>query len=121
MAKFKIQQLTGVIPAMQTIFDANEDIDEKAMRALVDFLVEKRIGGLYLTGSTGEGLLMSDEERMRVVDIICDQVRGRVPIMVHVGAISTKRSIGLSKHAYAAGADAIASIPPFYYLSLIHI
>ena len=71
--------------------------------------------GLYLTGSTGEGFLMTPEERKKVVEVVIDEVHGRIPVIVHVGAISTKISIDLAKHAYATGADAISSVPPFYW------
>ncbi|GAA0179900.1 N-acetylneuraminate lyase [Clostridium sediminicola] len=115
MGKFKIEEFTGVIPALLTVFDENENIDEKRTRGFINHLIEKGIDGLYLTGSTGEGFLMSLEERKKVVEIIIDEVSGRIPIMVHIGAIGTKNSIELAKHAYEAGADAISSVPPFYW------
>ncbi len=71
--------------------------------------------GFYLTGSTGECFTMTAEERNLVVDTVIDQVKGRVPVIVHVGDIGTKKSIELAKHAYEAGADAISSVPPFYW------
>ena len=58
---------------------------------------------------------MTAEERNLVVDTVIDQVKGRVPVIVHVGDIGTKKSIELAKHAYEAGADAISSVPPFYW------
>ena len=76
------------------------------------------VHGLYITGSTGEGFLMDLEERKRAVEITVDEVAGKVPVMVHVGAISSKLSVDLTRHAYEAGADAISSVPPcILYLS----
>lgn len=115
MANFKIQDFTGVIPALLTVFDENENIDEKRTRAFVNHLIDKGVNGLYLTGSTGEAFLMSLDERKKVVEIVIDEVEGRIPIMVHIGAIGTKNSIELAKHAYSVGADAISSVPPFYW------
>ncbi|MFV0379462.1 MAG: N-acetylneuraminate lyase [Anaerorhabdus sp.] len=115
MAKFDIKDFKGVIPAMVTPFDENENIDEKGLKELVDYLIDKGVHGLYLTGSTGEGFLMDLEERKRVVEIVIEKTNGRVPIVVHVGAISTKLSIELAKHAQEKGADGISSVPPFYY------
>lgn len=115
MKDFDVKNLTGVIPAVLTIFDKDENIDEKGMRELVSYLVSKGIDGLYLTGSTGEGFTMTSEERKRVVEIVIDEVDNRVPIIVHVGAIGTKISIDLAKHAQEVGADAISSVPPFYW------
>ena len=115
MSKFDIKDFKGVIPAVLTAFDKNEEIDEKGMRELVSYLIDKGVNGLYLTGSTGEGFTMSSEERKRVVEIVMDENKGRVPVVVHVGAIGTKLSIELAKHAEEVGADGISSVPPFYW------
>ncbi len=116
MANFDVKDFKGVIPALLTVFfDENENVDEKRTRGFVSHLIEKGIDGLYLTGSTGEGFLMTGIERKQVVEIIMDEVAGRIPVMVHVGAIGTKNSIELAKHAYEVGADAISSVPPFYW------
>lgn len=115
MSKFTLQEIRGVIPALMTCFDAEENIDEKAQRALVDHLLAAGVDGFYTTGSTGAAFTMTDAERMRVAEIIVDQVAGRVPVIVHIGAIGTKRSIALAQHAESIGADAISSVPPFYW------
>ncbi len=95
MPKFGIKSITGVIPAMVTPFDENEKLDEARLRAVVRFLIERKLEGLYITGSTGESFLMSPEERKRVVEITVDEVKGRIPIIAHIGAISTHHSIDL--------------------------
>jgi len=115
MAKFSETDLRGVIPALITPFDEQENFDEKRMRAVVDHLLNKGVNGLYLTGSTGEGFLMTPDERKQVVEVVVDQVAGRVPLISHVGAIGTKVSIDLAKHAEKAGVDALSSVPPFYW------
>lgn len=111
----KFTSFSGVYPAMVTPFDENEQLDEKRLRALINFLIERKLEGLYVTGSTGETFLMSPEERKRVVEITVDEVKGRVPIIAHIGAIGTHVSIDLAKHAEKAGVDAISSVPPFYW------
>ncbi len=115
MAKFEMKQMTGVIAAMITLFDENEEVDVKRTENLVDFLLKQEIDGFYLTGSTGEGFLMTEEERKLVVETVIKRVAGRKPVIVHVGDIGTKKSVDLAKHAYAAGADAVSSVPPFYW------
>lgn len=115
MSKFNVKDMRGVIPALVTPFDEKENFDEKRMRALVDHLISRRVDGLYLTGSTGEGFLMTPQERMKVVEVVADQVNGRIPLIAHVGAIGTKVSIDLAKQAASAGVDAISSVPPFYW------
>jgi len=106
---------SGVYPAMVTPFDENEKLDEGRLRALVNFLIERKLEGLYITGSTGESFLMSPEERKRVVEITVEEVRGRIPVIAHIGAIGTHSSIDLARHAEASGVDAISSVPPFYW------
>lgn len=115
MNRFNINDFKGVIPAVVTVFDKDENIDEIGMRQLISFLIDQGVNGLYLTGSTGEGFTMVPEERKRVVEIVIDETAGRVPVVVHVGAIGTKISIDLAKHAERAGADGISSVPPFYW------
>lgn len=115
MEHFDIKEIQGVMPAMLSVFDEYEEVDVKRTEALVDFLLEKNIGGFYLTGSTGEGFLMTGEERKLVVETVVRRVAGRKPVIVHVGDIGTKKSIDLAKHAYGVGADAISSVPPFYW------
>lgn len=115
MTQERIQDFKGVIPAMLTIFDQHEEIDEAATRAFVRYLLGFKIGGLYLTGSTGEGFLLTGDERKRYVEIVMDEVNGKVPVVVHVGAMSTKLSIELAQHAEQVGAAGISSVPPFYW------
>ncbi|RLL82357.1 N-acetylneuraminate lyase [Petrotoga sp. HKA.pet.4.5] len=115
MANFQINEIKGVIPAILSIFNKEEEIDEKSTRSFIDFLLDQGVNGLYLTGSTGEAFLMNLEERKKYVEIVAEQVKGKVPIIVHIGAIGTRNSIELAKHAYKIGADAISSVPPFYW------
>lgn len=115
MPKFKMKDIKGVIPALLTPFDREENLDEKGLRALIDRLINEGAHGLYLTGSTGEGFLMNQKERMQAVEIAIDEIAGRIPVIVHVGAISTKLSLELTHHASEFKADAISSVPPFYY------
>lgn len=115
MKTMRLDRLGGVIPALLTCFDTNENFDEQCQRSVVRFLLSKGVDGLYLTGSTGETFLMDGEERKKVVEVVSDEVAGRVPIIVHVGDIGTKKSIKLAEHAYEHGAAAISSVPPFYW------
>ncbi|RRD63966.1 dihydrodipicolinate synthase family protein [Fretibacterium sp. OH1220_COT-178] len=105
----------GVIPALITCFDSKGSFDEKRMRLVVRDLLAQNVQGLYLTGSTGEAFLMTLEERKRVVEVVADETAGRVPLIVHVGAISTRHSTELALHAKDVGVDAISSVPPFYW------
>ncbi len=112
---FKSTKIKGIIPALVTPFDKDENLDLERLESLVEWLLTKKVNGFYLTGSTGEGFLMTMEERKLVAENVVRIVNGRVPVIVHIGNISTKLSIELAQHAEKIGADAISSVPPFYW------
>ena len=115
MSKFAMTDIKGVIPAMLSFFDQEENLDLSCTERMVDFMIDHGADGFYLTGSTGACFTMTAEERNAVVKTVVQKVNGRVPVIVHVGDIGTKKSIELAKYAYEAGADAISSVPPFYW------
>ena len=115
MSEFTLKDFRGVIPAALSIFDENENLDLEATKKFTEFLLKFDIGGLYLTGSTGEGFLMSAEEREKSSQAVIEVAKGKVPVVVHIGDIGTKKSIDLAKAAEEAGATAISSVPPFYW------
>ncbi len=110
-----IYDFKGVIPAVLSVFDKEENFDEQGTRDLIRHLLTYDIGGLYITGSTGETFLMTSEERMRQVEIVMEEVGDKVPVVVHVGAMSTRETIRLAKHAEQLGAAGVSSVPPFYF------
>jgi N-acetylneuraminate lyase len=107
-------QYQGAWPALLTPATEDGGVHEAVLRDLTDYLIDKGIGGLYLCGSTGEGVFMSVEERKQVTEVVMDQAQDRVPIIVHVGCVATRHSIALARHARERGVDGVASIlPPF--------
>jgi N-acetylneuraminate lyase len=106
---------TGIIPALLTPFTPDDRVDVQAIYPLVEFLLAAGVDGFYVCGSTGEGVLMSEEERRLVAETAVAAARRRVPVIVHVGAASTGEAVRLADHARLAGADAIAAVPPFYF------
>lgn len=111
----EIKDFKGVIPAVLSVFDKDENLDEQGTREFIRYLMSFDIGGLYVTGSTGETWLMTAEERMRQVEIVMEEVGDKVPVVVHVGAMSTREAIRLAKHAESVGAAGVSSVPPFYF------
>ena len=105
----------GIWPAMLTPFDRQGDVDLPAIDRLVEYLLSEGSHGFYVCGSTGEGLLMNVQERAAVAERTVQQVRGRAPVMVHVGAIPTRDAAALAAHARDIGADAVAAIPPTFF------
>jgi N-acetylneuraminate lyase len=115
MNRIPLKNIKGVIPALVTCFDKKGNYDETRQRKVTSYLIDRGVHGLYLTGTSGEGFMMTPDERKKVVEDVIDENRGRLPIIVHVGAIATKISIDLAKHAEKAGADAVSSVPPFFW------
>ena len=110
-----IKDFKGVIPAVISVFDKDENLDEQGTREFLRYLMSMDIGGLYVTGSTGETWMMTAEERMRQVEIVMEEVGDKIPVVVHVGAMSTREAIKLAKHAESCGAAGVSSVPPFYF------
>jgi N-acetylneuraminate lyase len=108
-------KLTGIMPALLTPFDKEGEVNLTVLRDLIEFHLASGVSGFYILGSTGEGLLLSEAERRLVAETVVAQVKGRVPVVVHVGALTTRLACDLAAHAERAGADATSSIPPIYY------
>src|SRR5205807_2138494 len=102
-----------IIPALVTPLTPSGEIDEKSTKRLIDHLYQKGVGGLYITGSTGEGIYLDCEIRKRIAEIAVSLSKGRGNVIVHVGAIQTSMALDLANHAAKIGADAVSSIPPF--------
>lgn len=102
-----------ILPALVTPLLSDGRLDEKSAERLIDHLYATGVGGLYLTGTTGEGIYLDFDIRRRIVEIACRQSQGRGQVIVHVGAIQAAKSLELGAHAAKAGADAVSSIPPF--------
>ena len=81
---------------------------------LVDRTIDAGIHGLVPCGSTGEFSTLTATERERVVEVVIEQAAGRVPVVPHTGACSTREAIGLSQHAERTGATAIMVVAPYY-------
>lgn len=113
--KKTIADFKGVIPAVLSVFDEREELDEQGTREFIRFLTSFGVGGLYLAGSTGETFLMDSEERKRQVEIVMDEVGDTIPVVVHVGSMSTRAAVELARHAERVGAAGISSVPPFYF------
>ncbi len=108
-------RFTGVWPAMVTPLDDREHVNVAVVRRLVDHFIAAGVGGLYVCGSTGEGVLLPLAERKLMAETVIEQAGGRVPVVVHVGATATADAVELATHAGQVGADAVSAVPPFYY------
>lgn len=109
------QPIQGVICPTVTPLKPDGAINRDMIRPLVDFLIDKGVAGIYPLGTTGEGPLFSTEERKSVAAATVEAVAGRVPVIIHTGAITTGETIELTRHAQSVGADAASVITPWYF------
>lgn len=107
-------RLTGVGTALITPFKHDGSVDEPALRALVDWQVAEGIDFLVPCGSTGEAATLSLEEHRRVVQVVVEQVRGRVPVCAGAGGNDTRKAIALSREMQGVGATHLLHVSPAY-------
>ena len=106
--------LEGVFTALVTPFAEDGSVDEQALRDLVDFQIEKGISGLVPVGTTGESPTLDHQEHDRVIEIVIEQCKGRVPVIAGTGSNSTAEAVRLTTHAKEAGADYSLQVAPYY-------
>jgi 4-hydroxy-tetrahydrodipicolinate synthase len=104
---------TGVITALVTPF-RNGALDEEALRRLVDEQIAAGVDGLVPVGTTGESPTVDHEEHLRVIQVVIEQTRKRVPIIAGTGGNSTREAIELSREAKKLGADGMLQVTPYY-------
>ena len=107
-------QLKGVVPGMGTPFTWEDELDENALRGIVEYFIKAGVDGLFTLGSAGQGPHMSREERMRAAEIIMDQTKDRIAIILQVGTADSKSTIKLAKHAQTLKPAAIGVLPLYY-------
>src|SRR5436190_1540908 len=104
----------GTGTAMITPFKADGSIDEKALRRFVDFQIDGGVDMLLPCGTTGEGATLDENETDRVVQIVIEQSKRRVPVIVGAGSNSTAKAVQMTKRARKLGADGVLSVGPYY-------
>jgi len=104
----------GIIPAMVTPLDRNEEIDEAGIRGIINYLIDSGVHGIFVCGSQGESYALTEDEKKRVIEISVDEVNGRVPVYAGTGAVTTKMTIELSRYAVDVGADAVTIVTPYF-------
>jgi 4-hydroxy-tetrahydrodipicolinate synthase len=107
--------LRGIFTPNLVPLDSRGDINEPELRRYVDWLIERGVHGLYPNGSTGEFTRFTAEERRRIVEIIADQTKGRVPILAGAAEANTRETIRACEHYYGLGVTAVAIVSPIYY------
>ncbi len=107
-------KLEGTIVAMVTPFTSKDEVDEPGMRENINYLIEHGVDGILTAGTTGESATITHDEQRKMIDILVDEVDGRVNTVAGAGSNSSKEALGLVRYAENAGADAALVITPYY-------
>lgn len=112
----RIDKFKGVFPAFYACYDENGEVSPERTQKFTQYLIDKGVQGLYVCGSSGECIYQTPEERMLILENVMKVAKGKVTVIAHIAAPSTRDSIRLAKHAESCGADAVAAIPPIYFV-----
>ena len=110
-----MQEFHGVYPALVTPFDKTGGVNGTVVKEIVDWHLAAGVDGFYVCGGTGEGLLLSVQERKLMLEATVRASSGRGKVIAHVATLDTATTIDLAKHAEASGAAAVSVLPPIYY------
>lgn len=115
--KFGAEPLKGIVPPMITPLKDIDTLDVEGMEKLVEHILAGGVAGLFVLGTTGEFSSISYKLRYEVIERVCNQVDGRVPVLVGITDTSLIESVNMAEFAAKCGADAVVAAPPFYYAS----
>lgn len=109
-----LEKFKGVFPAFPACYDEAGAVSEDRARRLTAYCRAKGAKGVYITGSSGEFVYQTVDERKRIMRAVAEAADG-LTVIAHVGASSTADSVELARYAAACGIDAISSVPPYYF------
>ena len=109
------ERIAGIFTPHIVPLDEHDRIDEDELRRYVDWLIAKGVHGLYPNGSTGEFIRFLPEERRRIIQIVCQQAAGRVPVLAGAAEANIRETLRACDMYAGYGARAVAIVSPFYY------
>lgn len=110
-----MKKFTGVFPALVTPYSPDGTINKAVLARLIEKNIAEGVAGFYVSGSTGEAYLLTNEERKELTETVMAAVAGRLPVIVNVGALSQEQSLDMALHAKSLGVAAISAVAPFYF------
>lgn len=105
---------TGCGTALVTPFAADGTVDEQAVRRLVRRQIDAGIHFLVPCGTTGESPTLTEDERVRIVELVVAEAQGQVPVLAGAGGYDTREVIHVARRMQAAGASGLLSVTPYY-------
>jgi 4-hydroxy-tetrahydrodipicolinate synthase len=104
----------GIIPAMVTPFDRDEQLNEPALKEMTVRFVQAGVHGLFCLGTNGEFFSLTFDEKVRVAEIVAEASEGKVPVYAGAGCTSTAETIRLAQRLEAVGVQALSVITPYF-------
>jgi 4-hydroxy-tetrahydrodipicolinate synthase len=104
----------GILPAMITPMTKDGKLNEKALRKLINHMIEGGVHGVFAVGTTGEFYSLTADEYGEILGVTLDETGGRVPVYAGASAISTRECVALAEVAERAGVDALTVLTPFF-------
>jgi len=115
MKPYLLERFKGITVAMYSCYDEQGMVSVDAAKKLARYYATAGVSGLYVGGSSGEGMLQSVEERKAILAAVVSEVGHELTIIAHIGAPSTRDSVELAQHAELVGAHAVSAVPAIYY------
>jgi 4-hydroxy-tetrahydrodipicolinate synthase len=107
-------RLQGIVPPLITPLKARDELDHEGLERLLEHVLAGGVHGVFVLGTTGEGPGLSYRLRRELIERVCRQVRGRVPVLVGITDTSFEEALGLASHAADSGANAVVASAPYY-------
>ena len=105
------QRMRGMFPVLITPFDEQDRIDEESLRSVVEYNIDAGVHGVVIAFAT-EIMKLTEAERLQIAQVVVDQTRGRVPVVVNTGAVSTVATVQYSQQTEDLGVTAVMCTPP---------
>lgn len=107
--------LAGIIPPLVTPLLDDRTLDKPGLNRLIEHLIRGGVHGIFALGTTGEGPSLAYALRKELIQLTCDQIGGRIPVVVGITDSAPEESLKLAKYAAQAGAAAVVVAPPYYF------
>jgi 4-hydroxy-tetrahydrodipicolinate synthase len=106
--------IKGIIPPIVTPTTDDQRLDAAALRDHIEFMISGGISGILACGSNGEFYMLEEDEMKEQLEVILDQVKGRIPVYMGIGAIRTQKCVRIARMAQEAGAQGISILQPMF-------
>ncbi|WP_462425141.1 4-hydroxy-tetrahydrodipicolinate synthase [Fusobacterium sp. THCT13E1] len=109
-----MELFTGSGVALITPFDENGEVNYSRLREILEFHVINHTDAIIVTGTTGEGSTLSDEEKISVIEFTVDIINSRIPVIAGTGSNDTRHAVEFSKRVEKLGVDGLLVVTPYY-------